>query len=259
MNKKAVLFLVDGMRADALAATQTPTMDKMMKNGSYTLSARTVMPSVTLPSHASLFFSVPTTRHGILTNTWHPMARPLPGLFDALHKKDLTCASFYNWEQLRDLSSPGALAASFMLSNLDQPVGEADFELTRFALDWLTTHDFDFAFIYLGQTDEVGHSQSWMSESYLESITAADICMRMVMEVLPPETNYFVTADHGGHDQHHGTPMKEDMTIPILAMGPDVPHGKELGGGCSIMDIAPTIARLFDVKIPRQWSGKALF
>jgi bisphosphoglycerate-independent phosphoglycerate mutase (AlkP superfamily) len=187
------------------------------------------------------------------------MARPLPSLFDQLHKHDLVCASYYNWEQLRDLSSPGSLACSVMLANLHQPIGDADMELTRVALDWLTTHDFDFAFIYLGQTDEIGHHDNWMSPEYLESVTAADRCMGVVMEALPADVNYFVTADHGGHDQHHGTPMKVDMTIPILAVGPDVPAGLKMEEDATIMDIAPTITKIFDVKNPRQWTGKALF
>ena len=259
MGKKVVLFLVDGMRPDALAEAETPIMDKMMAEGCFTLAGQTVMPSITLPCHTSLFFSVAPTRHGILTNSWHPLARPLPGLFDQLHKHDLLCASFYNWEQLRDLSSPGALSASVMLDNLDQPVGAADLELTRVALDWLMTHDFDFAFIYLGQTDEVGHHENWMSAPYLESVAAADRCMGVVMESLPADVNYFVTADHGGHDQHHGTPMKVDMRIPILALEPDVPVGHPLKEDASIMDIAPTITAIFDIKNPRQWAGKALF
>lgn len=259
MAKKVVLFLVDGMRADALAMTETLVMDRMMKMGAYSLTAQTVMPSVTLPCHMSLFFSVPPGRHGILTNTFTPMARPLPGLIDVLHQDDYSTASFYNWEQLRDLSSPGALTMSLMMANLHQPVGEADFELTHAALAWLTTHACDFSFIYLGQTDEVGHAKGWLSEAYLQSVHYADDCMGLVMEALGADVNYFVTADHGGHDQHHGTPMPEDMTIPVLACGPDVPALGDMGDIVNIIDIAPTILNIFGSKAHRQWEGKALF
>lgn len=50
-----------------------------MREGSYSLRARTVMPSVTLPCHMSLFHSVDPGRHGILTNTYVPQARPRGG------------------------------------------------------------------------------------------------------------------------------------------------------------------------------------
>jgi len=141
MVKKVVLFLVDGMRPDALAQVNTPVMDRMMQQGMFTLAAQTVMPSVTLPSHMSLFFSSVPGRHGIVTNTFTPMVRPIPSLFDVLHNNDYKTASFTNWEQLRDLSAPGSLTVSFMLANLKLPIGEADVELTQFALSWLTTHD----------------------------------------------------------------------------------------------------------------------
>lgn len=259
MTKKVVLILVDGIRPDALDMTDTPNMDRMMAAGAYSLSAKTVMPSVTLPCHVSLFFSVPPTRHGILTNTFTPMARPLPGLIDVLHQDEYRTASFYNWEQLRDLSSPGSLTVSMMMANLHQPVGDADIELTQAALTWLSTHEWDFTFLYLGQTDEVGHAKSWLSKEYLQSVHYADVCMGMLMETLGDSVNYFVTADHGGHDQHHGSMMAEDMTIPFLAYGPDVPAAGNLGDDVSIMDIAPTILHLFDSKAPRQWKGNVLF
>ena len=79
------------------------------------------------------------------------------------------------------------------------------------------------------------------------------------MEVLGTDVNYFVTADHGGHDQHHGTPMPEDMTIPVLAYGPDVPALGDMGDGVNIIDIAPTILKIYGSKAHRQWEGKALF
>lgn len=258
MAKKVVLFLVDGMRPDALAMVNTPVMDSMMQKGMFTLTAQTVMPSVTLPSHMSLFFSSVPGRHGILTNTFTPMVRPIPSLFDVLHNNEYKTASFTNWEQLRDLSAPGSLTASFMLANLKLPFGQADVELTQFALSWLTTHECDFSFLYLGQTDEVGHKYGWLSDPYLLSIDWADRCMGMVMQALGSNVNYFVTADHGGHDQHHGSPMPEDMTIPFLAMGPDVPARGEMAGEVSIMDIAPTILNLFGCRKPDDWFGRDL-
>ena len=53
---RTVLIVVDGMRPDAIAAM--PRVQKLLKNASYTMTATTVMPSVTLPCHMSLFHSV---------------------------------------------------------------------------------------------------------------------------------------------------------------------------------------------------------
>jgi bisphosphoglycerate-independent phosphoglycerate mutase (AlkP superfamily) len=145
-----------------------------------------------------------------------------------------------------------------MLRNLDRPISDCDAELTDFALRWLLLHDFDFAFIYLGKTDVVGHSSGWMSQSYLAAINQADSCIGRVQEALSPGTTYVIMADHGGHAQTHGTDRDDDMTIPLLIKGPDIPKGKEMGAGVSILDIAPTLLTLFGLKKPKEWVGKGL-
>ena len=69
MKNKVILVSIDGMRPDGVMQCGSPFVEKMMKTGSYTLDAKTVLPSVTLPCHMSMFHSVPPTRHGIVTNT----------------------------------------------------------------------------------------------------------------------------------------------------------------------------------------------
>jgi len=258
-HTRIILFLVDGMRPDAIQLADTPAMDSMIKGGTYSLKAETTFPSVTLPCHTSLIHSVVPERHGILTNTWVPQVRPVPGLFDVLSQAGKTAAFFYNWEQLRDLSSPGSLAASKMLRYSKDNLHQADWEVTQTGLEWLTTHDFDFAFFYLGITDVVGHNHGWMTEPYLEAICTADHCIAQVMQTLPGDTNYIVIADHGGHDRMHGTQKEEDMRIPILAKGPKIEAGFELDGPTSILDVAPSILQIFDIPAPGEWMGTPLF
>ena len=60
---KIILILCDGMRPDALS--NIPQVNAIKQKASYTMTATTVMPSVTLPCHMSLFHSVDPSRHGI--------------------------------------------------------------------------------------------------------------------------------------------------------------------------------------------------
>lgn len=257
-HPRVVLILVDGMRPDGLQRADTPTMDSIIRHGIYTLQARTIFPSVTLPCHASLFFSAFPERHGILTNTWVPQVRPIPNLFDVLNLAGKTVAMFYSWEELRDLSPPGSLAVSHMLRVPEPPINNPDWDLTQVALQWLTTYDFHFAFIYLGKTDVVGHSDGWMSAPYISSLSQVDKCITNIMKSLPGDTHYIVMADHGGHDQIHGTKLDEDMNIPILMTGPRINQGKNLGDGVSILDVAPSILQILKVPAPKDWEGKTL-
>ena len=50
MKQKVILISIDGMRPDGFLACNHPFIHEMMKLGAYTLSGRTVFPSVTLPS-----------------------------------------------------------------------------------------------------------------------------------------------------------------------------------------------------------------
>ena len=69
MAEKVILILADGMRPDAMMTCGHPFVQKMKEMSTYSLSAQTVFPSVTLPCHVSLFHSVDPTRHGTTTNT----------------------------------------------------------------------------------------------------------------------------------------------------------------------------------------------
>ncbi len=257
-NNRVVLILVDGMRPDGMVQAHTPNMDKIMANGQFSLKAKTVMPSVTLPVHMSLFHSVKPDRHNNLTNTYAPQVRPIPGLMDVIHQHDKSGAMFYNWEQLRDLSRPGSLAASVYFAVNGAGIGESDLEITSQAIDWLSSHDCHLAFLYLGQTDEVGHRSGWMSPEYIEAIQEADVCIGQVMDALGGQVHYIVTADHGGHDNMHGTPLKVDMKIPMLMSGPKIAARGKIEGKVSILDIAPTITKILKVKAPKEWRGKSL-
>jgi predicted AlkP superfamily pyrophosphatase or phosphodiesterase len=156
MNK-VVLFLVDGMRPDGLQQARTPVMDKLMGSGSFTLNAQTVMPSVTLPCHMSLFHSVLPERHGVTTNIYTPQVRPVPGLFEVIQQAGLKAVMFHSWDELRDVARPGSIHTSLYLKDSQDPDGPGDAALVELTVQWLSKNDFDFAYVYLGFTDNVGH------------------------------------------------------------------------------------------------------
>ena len=67
MNK-VILISIDGMRPDGVLNCGNPFVEELKKMGSHALNARTVIPSVTLPCHTSMFHSVTPERHGITRN-----------------------------------------------------------------------------------------------------------------------------------------------------------------------------------------------
>lgn len=257
MSKKALLILVDGMRPDAVAKCPHPFIRELQKRGSYTAVARTVMPSVTLPCHMSLFHSVTPQRHGVTTNLYVPQVRPIRGLFDVLRANKKAGAMFYDWEELRDLGRPDALAHSCFYSGHIMSYEQANLRITEDAVEYMQKYAPDFAFLYLGFTDEAGHNFGWMTEEYMRAIHQSWDCIERVVKVLSRDYAVFVTADHGGHERSHGTEMPEDMTIPLFAAGDEfVPGGGLENAG--IMDLAPTIVKILGIAPEEEWEGKPL-
>lgn len=252
---KVLLILVDGMRPDALQ--DIPQAQQMLKTSSYSLSAQTVFPSVTLPCHMSLFHSVGPERHGTTTNTYAPQVRPINGLCEQLEAAGKSCSMFYNWEQLRDLSRPDSLSYSYFCAGKTVSYPVSNRKVTQAAIEHIAEFAPDFAFLYLGWLDEAGHEFGWMGEEYQNALRESWNEIEKIAASLPDDYTVIVTADHGGHERSHGTEMPEDMTIPVILHGSPFEAGKELEQ-VSIKDIAPTVAALLSVPFAKEWEGRSL-
>lgn len=252
---KVVMILVDGMRPDAFVFS--PLSRNLINNASYSLNARCVMPSMTLPCHMSLFLSVDPSRHGIITNTYVPQVRPIKGLVEVLADHDKKCAFFYNWEELRDLVKPAFLSYSFYASGERLGYDKANAMVVEDAIAKISEHQFDFSFIYLGESDEVAHVHGWMSNEYLSSITRSVEDVYRIMSALGDDYVYILLSDHGGHERVHGQDIDEDMNIPVLISGAGIEKNKVLEN-VSIKDIAPTIAMMMGINKNKDWEGKVL-
>lgn len=253
-GNKVILISVDGMRPDGFLACKNPYIEKMMAMAYYTLDGKTVLPSVTLPCHMSLFHSITPQRHGITTNLYLPMARPVNGLFEQLKNARKTCAMYYGWEPIRDVSRPASLKFAEYINAYTEE--SSDTSLTDKALARIRESKPDFVFLYMVETDEKGgHDSGWMTQDYLGRIASAVDNIQRVIEECSDTYTVIVTADHGGHDRTHGLDLPEDTTIPIFYFGKQFSAGTRFSGG-SILDIAPTIAKIMDIPPADEWEGK---
>ena len=252
-GNKVILISIDGMRPDGLLQCGNPYVEELRKMAYYSLDAQTVLPSMTLPCHMSMLHSVPPSRHGITTNTYVPMVRPLNGLFEQVKLAGGIGAFYYGWANLRDVGRPGSYRYSeYIYSRIQEQTDKA---LTERAIERIQKSKPDFVFLYMVETDQKGgHDNGWMSEGYLETISLAIDNARKVIELFGDEYTIIITADHGGHERTHGTDLPEDTTIPQFFIGKQFEQGKQFSGG-SILNIAPTIAKIMDVEPAPEWEG----
>lgn len=256
MKKKAILISVDGMRPDGLLTCGNPYVRELERMCTYTYTGQSMNPSVTFPCHFSMTHSVTPQRHGILTNTYVPQVRPVMGIFEKIHNAGGVSAMFYGWEPLRDIATPGALKFSTYINAYTKD--SSDTALTDEALRMISENKPDFAFLYMVETDEKGgHDNGWMSEEYLRRISIAIDNVKRVIDTFGNEYSVIVMADHGGHDRSHGSTLAEDMTIPFFFYGTEFERGKALDG-LTLLDIAPTIAKLMGIEPDAEWEGRSI-
>ena len=258
MKKKVILITVDGMRPDALFACGSPYTERLMKMGSYTLSAKSVYPSGTLPAHASVFHSAHPEAHGVVCNFYMTPKRETTSLCRVIKESGGKCAAYYSWEPLRDITRPEELDVSFYLRG--GIVASSDTVLAERMLRDIEelSCKFDFCFLHLGECDGEGHFYGWMSENYLNCLRGALESVMKIIDRLGKDYTVILTADHGGHDRRHGTDLDEDMTVPMFFIGEDFVGGCELSLPISLLDIAPTVASIMGLEKCAEWQGKSL-
>lgn len=247
------LVVFDGLRPDALELVETPHLDAFRSKGSWTMSATTVDPPITLPAHLSMLTSVPPEVHGVLDNTWQEHGRKHANLIDQIARSDRRTVAFYTWEPLRDLWTPGCMAATWFHNGAYDADGDG--ETARAVAEYFARFDADFAFVYLGSIDIVGHIHGWMAPDYLRQIEVVDGIFGAVLDGLGSDATVLVTSDHGGHDTVHGLDQPEDMLIPWMIAGPGIRRDHSLTTAVTVLDTAPTLARAMGLRRLRSWQG----
>jgi hypothetical protein len=64
-----IVVSIDGLRPDAIQRYNLQTLSRLMREGAYTLEARTILPSTTLPSHTSMLTGLAPSVHGVTWNS----------------------------------------------------------------------------------------------------------------------------------------------------------------------------------------------
>ena len=250
--------MLDGCRPDALGPATSPAIWRLLEQGAGCLAAKSVMPSITLPCHTSLFYSLPPAVHGVVTNDWSPFAGAT-SLTEAISDAGYSTMAFYTWEQLRDLAAPGTLDAVYYRRFSEEGMtAVADLAATTIA-----TLKPTFAFVYLEATDAAGHRFGWMSPEYMAAVAFSDRAVAGVLTALEEvgildQTFVVVMADHGGHGHTHGTDSADDMTIPVIFSGAGVRRSQIIASPVSILDVAPTLLTALGLAVPPHWQGRII-
>ena len=265
VSNHVVIISIDGLRADAIQKFRAKTLLRLMREGAYTLSAQTILPSKTLPSHTSMLTGVDADQHGVTWNTDQTESHghvDVPTVFGLAKAQGFQTAAFFSKTKFHHLEAP---------STLDHVVSP-DGGLLTGRYTWERTTQFvetylessaeapNLMFVHIGEPDYAGHLYGWMSRVYKQAVLQADSA---VAEIIDEANDRFgagnytliVTADHGGHGREHGSSDPRDTTIPWIVWGKGVQNGAALPA-IRTMDTAATALWLLGVALPGDWIGK---
>lgn len=255
-----IVISIDGLRPDAIESAGAETLRQMMRTGAYSLQARTILPSKTLPSHTSMVTGVGPDQHGITWNddriAQYGRVR-VPTMFELAHAQGLQTAAFFGKAKLGHLIRPGTLDRASVPRGYEIRLAP---RIAQDVVQYLKFREPELLFVHIPDPDLAGHAAGWMTAPYRLAVRRADAAVGHIwaaaVQAFGDDVVILVTADHGGHGRGHGeadTPT--DRTIPWIAWGRGVADGR-IAAEIDTYDTAATALWLLGVPRPDGWDGE---
>ncbi|HEU5208441.1 MAG TPA: alkaline phosphatase family protein [Longimicrobiales bacterium] len=260
LSRHVVIVSIDGLRPDAIARYDAPTLQRLVATGRYTLRARTVVPSKTLPAHTSMLTGASLEQHGVSWN--EPLSDSVlsvPTIFERARRHGLVTAAFFSKPKMEMLASgSGYDYVQRPVGGLMGMLGGDVHEDVRALLREEKPH---LLFVHIGDPDYIGHITGWMTPFYGNAVARADDALEEIITVADSaygvgEYTLIVTADHGGHGRDHTGPDPVDVHIPWIVAGKGVRGSGELRSQVRVFDTGPTALWLLGIRIDASLAGR---
>jgi len=257
-----IVISLDGLRPDAIHKYHAPTLERLMREGRYSLTAQTINTSLTLPAHTSMFTGITEDAHHVTWNSDKTAEKgyvTTPTMFGLAHSAGFVTAAFFSKTKFHHLQVPFTLDYSVSPQGSGFNSMFSEDRVTGYLGKYLEHASPNLTFVHIMEPDFIGHQFGWMGHMYGLAVREADLGVEKVIKEADAKFGrggytLIVTADHGGHGHSHGTTDARDLTIPWIVWGQGVQHGDTLSG-IHIMDTAATVLWLLGVDEPANWVG----
>ena len=248
---------IDGLNPRAiqtLGPSGAPTFHRLMREGAWTLNARTARESTrTLPNHTGMLTGrrVDETQrgHGVDFNTdngktVHEAAgHYVASVFDVVHDGGGTTAMFASKAKFRFFSrtwnthgAPDRTGADNGRAKIDRVTIDKDNARLVSKLNAeLRTKPRQFTFLHISLPDDAGHRNGFMGPEYLTAVRQTDTLLGSILSTidarpaLKRQLLVVLTADHGGNGASHAAAAAlQNMRVPFMVWGPGVAAGRGL-------------------------------
>ena len=259
---RCVMFLVDGLRPDAIRPDLAPSLHALAQDYSHAVHALTVRPSATVPAMLALTTGMGPATHrlvepGLATLRTLGSLRPVPrelasrGLSTVVVAGEIAAIEV---PVARVLASAAGVTRFVTTAGPARRVAAAALGGLRFVPDGLVI-------VYVNDCDRAGHAHGWMSEPYLEAVREADAAVA-ALRACAADSLLLVLADHGGgglEARDHDAPHPVNDRIPLVLAGPRIRRRHVLRRPVSLLDVPPTILWFLGVEPPAAYEGGVLY
>lgn len=268
--KHVVLIASDGFSAEVMAENpgKFPNIEGLFRRGSHTLKARSVLPSSSAINWATLLMGAGSEMHGFTEwGSKTPEVKPahvnkygmFPGIFGEVRQQIPSAKTgvFYSWDGIGYVFEKGAVDVNFLSNDND--------DLTaKNAIEFIAASKPTLVFICFAEPDHAGHSKGWMSPEYVKACQKIDSLVGVVVasvdtQLDPKSTAIIYTSDHGGIKKGHGGKTMNEMQVPYVMVGRNIPKDKKIDRIVMKYDNAPTIADMLGIKPSEHWRGRSVF
>jgi predicted AlkP superfamily pyrophosphatase or phosphodiesterase len=265
--KHIVLIGCDGFGAYSVPQANMPNLKKMMQDGSWSLQARSVLPSSSAVNWASMIMGAGPTEHGY--TEWGSAIPEIPsavvtkyGLFPSIfsvireQRASAKTSVVYSWDGIGPLIEKDAI--DFVVSGK----GDDDFTTDK-TVEVIKKEKPLLTFIHLSEPDNTGHGIGHNTPEYYQMLEKVDARIGKVLQAIKEagieeETIVILSADHGGTGKGHGGKSLAEVQIPWVISGPGVKKNHEVKDVIITYDTAATMAWILGLKTPQSWRGKAV-
>lgn len=264
--KHIILFGSDGLGAYAFEKAEIPNLRKLMSTGSYSLEARSVLPSSSAVNWASMIMGSGPELHGY--TEWGSKVPELPSrklgvdsiyptIFSLIKNQipDAKVGVSYSWGGIGYLFENSLVDLDFNGSSDEETVGKA--------VEFIVEEKPTLTFVHVDQPDGAGHQIGHDTPEYYVAVEKIDSLLGTLIKGLEnakmlDDSVIIVSSDHGGLNKGHGGKTLLEVEIPWIITGKNIEAKGKLDDTIITYDTAAMIGYLLKLEMPEFWRGKPI-
>lgn len=266
LKNKVMIIGIDGCRPDALQQANTPHLDALIANGTYSMDVLNNHITVSGPAWSAIMTGVWEEKHKVVDNLFtDSKIEDYPPFFKYIEDYDSTLhtASISQWFMIYYKISRGFVDSNIFVLDETKHVTEA-------TVEYLSNRDPDALFIHFDDVDHAGHANGFAPDipEYMEAIEKVDAGIGEIMSTLEARPNraeenwlIIVTTDHGGIGTSHGGNTFEEENIFYIASGDYIPNmeitkqgDEDYSNTPKLVDVAVTALHHLCIPVQAEWN-----